>query len=392
MSKIKNKLLVAFVLISLIPLVTLGAYGLFNISKSLESSSVEKLESQISSFSSGIANFLKNVSNDLFYLRDSSSLHSLIESSPLSSRSAIQGLQNDFLAFSEHKKIYNQIRFLDPEGMEIVRVDRRLGKSTIIEENKLQNKKSRYYFADTINLAKGQLMISPLDLNRENGKVERPRHPVIRYGTPVFDKDNTLKGIILFNVQADNFLDPLRKKEAKGSQLYFVDSKGFYYVNPDPAKEWGGPADLDTGSNVKKDFPDIASSLLATKTTKQISHGEHIVVGAPVFLDAEQEKKLGVIVNVAQTEEVLRSVVTFRNIFLLLGGIVFFTTLVIAIGLAKSITNPLLHLTEITKNMSKGKLSTPVNITTKDEIKLLGESIERLRKSMVILLKRSTRR
>jgi len=97
---------------------------------------------------------------------------------------------------------------------------------------------------------------------------------------------------------------------------------------------------------------------------------------------------LGSIVDVAQTKEVLKSVTKFRNIFLLLGAIVFLATLFLAIYLAKSITNPLVYLTEATLDMSKGKLASPISVDTKDETKLLAESIERLRKSMVILLKR----
>jgi len=42
----------------------------------------------------------------------------------------------------------------------------------------------------------------------------------------------------------------------------------------------------------------------------------------------------------------------------------------------------------VTHDMSKGKLASAVTVASKDETKLLAESIERLRKSMIILLKR----
>ncbi|RUM34622.1 MAG: hypothetical protein DSY50_06165, partial [Desulfobulbus sp.] len=233
-----------------------------------------------------------------------------------------------------------------------------------------------------------KLMISPLDLNRERGEVERPLRPVIRYGTPVFDKSNKLQGIVLFNVLADNFLELLQKDQNGKEQLFFIDPKGFYYSNPESGKAWGSPADLDTGYNFAKDYPEASSMVMGNTSPQNVKVAEHIVASSPVFLDKRKSKLLGTIVNVAKTKDVLSSVDTFRNIFLLIGAVVFLATLFLAMGLAKSITSPLVYLTDATMNMSKGKLAEPIAVTTKDETKLLAEAIERLRKSMIILLKR----
>lgn len=51
----------------------------------------------------------------------------------------------------------------------------------------LQYKGNRYYFKDSIGLEKDQIFVSALDLNVENGKVEIPHKPMIRFATPVFD-------------------------------------------------------------------------------------------------------------------------------------------------------------------------------------------------------------
>ncbi len=392
MNKIKNRLLLSFILVSLIPLIALGGYGVTSISKSLESVSIGKLDDKVSLVSFEIEDFLKNVSNDLFYLRDSVTLNDLVESleedASFSVSTAIKNLEKDFLAFSIHKKIYHQLRFINADGMEVVRVDRNVGKSTIVPGDRLQNKKKRYYFADTAKLSKGKMMISPLDLNRERGEVERPLRPVIRYGTPVYDNNDKLQGIVLFNVMAENFLELVYKKNTSNEQMFFIDNKGFFYTNPAREKVWGGPSDLNSGSNFKKEYPEFGNQIVGSKSASTISQGENLIAAMPVFLGKDKSKMLGSIVDVAQTKEVFKSVTTFRNIFLLLGAIVFLVTLFLAIGLAKSITNPLVYLTEATLDMSKGKLTSPISVDTKDETRLLAESIERLRKSMVILLKR----
>lgn len=396
MTKIRSKLLLAFILISLIPLIAVGGYALTTISASLRSISNNKLEDKVTLVSFGIEDFLKNVSTDIFFLRDSTLLKNMIDGinsgNYQQTEDARQGLEQDFLAFSKHKTIYHQIRFLDTNGMEIIRVDRNQETSAIVARKKLQNKKKRYYFADTAKLGHGKLMISPLDLNREKGQVEQPLRPVIRYGTPVYDSNNKLQGIVLFNVLADKFLDLVRQKNKGSEKALFISDKGAYYTNPDSKKEWGGETDLNTGSNFAQDYPKISSQILGSSYFKTIDHEEYIVATAPVFLDSQKTKLLGSIVSIVPNAEIFSSVTAFRNIFLIISGCVFLATLFLGIGLAKSITDPIVYLTEMTQELSKGKLAKPVKVTSKDETKLLAESIERLRRSMTLLLKRAKKK
>jgi methyl-accepting chemotaxis protein len=297
-------------------------------------------------------------------------------------------LEKDFLAFSRHKKIYHQIRFLDISGMEIVRVDRNHDESAIVAQDRLQNKKKRYYFADTAELTNGQLMISPLDLNRERGKVEEPLRPVIRYGTPVYDKNNQFRGIVLFNVIADKFLKLVRKNNAGREQLFFIDNNGFYYSHPNAKKEWGREFDLNTGINFTSENPKAAQQIIGSNQINTLVLNDNIIAASPVYLDREKNVILGNIIDIVPTKDVFSSVTMFRNIFLAISAVVFVLTLILAITLAKSITDPIVYLTKTTEAMSKGTLSSSVTVTTKDETKLLAEAIERLRKSMIILLKR----
>jgi len=392
MGKIRNKLLLAFILVSLIPLIALGGYALTSISKSLREVSTGKLQDRVGLVSFEIEDFLKNVSNDLFYLRDSVLLRDMVRDMAMGDTTDLETMRNklekDFLAFSKHKKIYHQVRFLDADGMEVVRVDRIRGESLIVPRERLQNKKKRYYFADTAKLPKGELMISPLDLNREHGQVEKPLRPVIRYGTPVYDDSGNLRGIVLFNVMADTFLDLVRKKNSGQEKALFIDGKGYYYVNPDRAKEWGRKTDLGHGANFAKDYPAVAGQVVGARTPITVDQKNYLIAVAPVFLDKGKTRLLGDVVDIVPSEVVFAPVVTFRNIFLAISGGVFLFTLALALNLAKSITEPIVYLTRITHEMSKGKLATPVTVTSKDETRLLAESVERLRKSMVILLKR----
>ncbi len=83
---------------------------------------------------------------------------------------------------------YDQFRYLDLEGKEIFRAERRGINS--IEIGALQDKHSRNYYKQSIDLNNGQLYVSRINLNRENGKIEEPYKPVIRVAAPIYDIDS----------------------------------------------------------------------------------------------------------------------------------------------------------------------------------------------------------
>ncbi len=384
--KIKSKLLFSFLLVSLVPLLLLGGYAFITIQKDLTDSSIEKVQGDADNLAKNIENELQGIQDDLFLLRDSPSLNF---DDPGAAEEYRKRLAEEFLNLSKHRKKYYQIRFIDANGMEYVRVDRRNGKSFVVPPHKLQNKKDRYYFTDTAKLKNGKMFISKLDLNREGGEIEQPLRPVIRYGTPVYDKDMQFKGIVILNVDADNFLKHLKEHAHEKTAVLFTDNDGFYYVNTeDPTKEWGGPKDLNTGFNFKKDNPEDGAKAVASWTPMVLDHHDHIAGASPVFLDNNKKIKLGNIIHIIGKEEVLAAANNFRNIMLGLAGVVFLVTLLLAILMANSITKPIIYLTQATTNMSKGKLSDPITVTSKDETKDLSEALDKLRRSMVILLKR----
>jgi hypothetical protein len=115
-----------------------------------------------------------------------------------------------WLAFSNSKKIYDQIRFIDASGNEVLRVNYSSDGAYATASEDLQNKSERPYFQSTITLQKHQIYISKLDLNFEYGAIETPIKPMIRLATPVFHEDGTLDGIIILNYLAEDMLSQVR--------------------------------------------------------------------------------------------------------------------------------------------------------------------------------------
>ncbi|MDZ8091656.1 MAG: ATP-binding protein [Nostoc sp. DedQUE05] len=151
-----------------------------------------------------------------------------------------QALSQEFLLFSGYKKLYDQIRFLDRSGKEIVRVNFNQGEPAIVPEEKLQVQAKRYWFNDTLRLNQGQVFVSPLDLNIERGQVEQPLKPMIRFGTPVFDRRGQKRGIVVLNYFGAKLLDNLDRAFASASsQGMLLNADGYWLKGAKPEDEWG---------------------------------------------------------------------------------------------------------------------------------------------------------
>ena len=149
------------------------------------------------------------------------------------SREAIKSLADDFKNFSAYYKFYDQIRLIDEDGNETIRINFIDGRSVVVPKQKLQNKKNRYYFTDAFKLDRNEVFVSPIDLNIEEGKIEKPLKPVIRFASPVFDDNGIKRGIILFNFLGQTILDQVDKG------MMLLNSDGYWLKSSSPEEEWG---------------------------------------------------------------------------------------------------------------------------------------------------------
>jgi signal transduction histidine kinase len=121
-----------------------------------------------------------------------------------------------------------------------VRVDRlRDGQLRVIPEQELQDKSDRYYFRDTMALQRGEIFLSPLDLNVEHGQVEVPYNPMLRMATRLFAEGGRSRGMLILNLSAAHLLQRFTEIESQGPGLCLLNNDGYWLESPHSDDEWG---------------------------------------------------------------------------------------------------------------------------------------------------------
>ena len=155
----------------------------------------------------------------------------------------LRGMENTFSSLLTRNKNYFQVRWIDQNGRERLRMERDSVKKPAIRRtpnDQLQDKSERYYFKQTLKLSgSNQLYLSPMDLNVERGKIERPYRPTLRMAIPLADSGQP-RGILIINIDARDYLSELQQVlENHAVRIQLINPEGFWLHHKDSALEWG---------------------------------------------------------------------------------------------------------------------------------------------------------
>ncbi|GAB6069288.1 hypothetical protein JCM30760_03850 [Thiomicrorhabdus hydrogeniphila] len=180
---------------------------------------------------------------DTLYISQSELLKKVLDSSvtsPSKVKKALNELAQDWTVLMESSPVYDQIRWIDSNGQERLRINHANGKVERVAEANLQNKSHRYYFSKTMKLKNDQFYFSPFDLNIENGVVETPRKPMIRLAKPVVDSFGHQRGVIVLNYLGGNMLKNIKQITSNTQRKLWVNNAQSYWLLGETAgDEWG---------------------------------------------------------------------------------------------------------------------------------------------------------
>lgn len=175
---------------------------------------------------------LQFVTDDLLILRNEF-LYDINNANPF------EDVEREWLSYSNERDLYNQIRFIDDQGMEQIRVDRHGGGSYVVDSEDLQDKSNRYYVIDTLALPDQSVYYSDFDLNVENEIIVEPFELQFRISTPIY-KDDILYGMLIINYDIHYLLNEMHYyDDISSGTFYIIDEDGYYIYNNNPSVLYG---------------------------------------------------------------------------------------------------------------------------------------------------------
>lgn len=180
---------------------------------------------------------LIRLANDFETLSHNSSLHSFLDQKSPETREEAELFVNQFM--TARLPLVDQVRILDAFGMEVFRGQSASGEVFSVAAEDLQDKSDRYYYLDCRENAPNELYISPIDLNVEHGKVERPFKPTIRVCTPLYLNESASLHYLVINFNLTQLFDVVSAPQmAEGHSFLLLNPEGDWLVSDEPANNW----------------------------------------------------------------------------------------------------------------------------------------------------------
>jgi PAS domain S-box-containing protein len=183
-----------------------------------------------------------------------------------------QSLTAYFVELSKNDNNYSQVRFIDIQGNERIRINNIENEIYVVDNQSLQNKSQRYYFQKTMRLSKDSVYISPMDLNVEAGKIQQPLNPTIRVGIPVFNTAQEKIGVIILNYKGRKLINRLLHISPNFIEhLYILNPEGVAIIQPrNPHLPQPARANPDFKFNTSKQLDPNLVSLMSAEHQGQI--------------------------------------------------------------------------------------------------------------------------
>ena len=160
------------------------------------------------------------------FLANQSGLANLLAGGRAAARGELEG---DYRVFCQTKPTYDQIRFINIKGEEIVRLYHANGQLTTALWDELRNQSLEEDFRQCVALPRGQVYVTRLLAHRNGNNTIKP---VMRFGTPVFDAQGKKRGVLLLDFLANALLQKVRDQT-------LLDPNGYWLHGGQPEDRWG---------------------------------------------------------------------------------------------------------------------------------------------------------
>lgn len=263
-----------------------------------------------------------------------------------------------FSAFIENHQDYLQVRLIDKNGQELVRVEAgEDAEAEVVDWQSLQNKSGRDYVSETLKLKQGQVYISRVELNKEHGEIQEPYVPVMRLATPVFDDQGNVRALIVINRSIGHMFSTVKNSDDNNIQRSIVDERGYYIKHADKAKNFAAERGLDY--NFYDIHPELAVlSKTEDKVMRLFEDKQEIAGFQKIYFSPLDRSQYWLLTLNVSEDVVFADIVAPLNTMLFTGLVIALLSVIIIIGfVSKRVVKPVLNLADAAQRLQQGDLS-----------------------------------
>ncbi|UTZ40243.1 sensor domain-containing diguanylate cyclase [Vibrio campbellii] len=147
-------------------------------------------------------------------------------------------LEEVWSSVAVNQKWYRQIRFLNLEGRENVRINYDFKTGTAAAARTLQDKLDREYFQYAQNLENDQIGSWRIELEQGNGELVYPYRPSVRIMMPVA-MDGVREGYLVLNIDVQYLSSRLNYSPVRDFNIELLNQAGYYVASPYSGKLYG---------------------------------------------------------------------------------------------------------------------------------------------------------
>lgn len=282
-----------------------------------------------------------------------------------------------FSTVLQQRAAYLSIRLIlkNDGDREYVRIDKTDNKIHESDEEDLQQKGHRDYYRQTIRLQQGQVYFSPINLNREYGRITFPLQPVIRIATPIYNPAGQAQGILIINANFHIITRSFSQPQTK-THYMMTNSHGDYLIHRDKNRTFG--FEFNHSMRIQDDYP-VQNFVTSFSTEKTLSI-DQMKTGVGLALrkfhfDPLNSERCMILGAEASLDILHQQSLAFRNkLTLILFGAVLMISLVTSL-LAYLVTRPLKELTKAADRIANGE-DVAVPVQGNDEVGVLASSMQ----------------
>lgn len=345
---------------------------------------VSRMEFQTASQGVSLQNFLRGLHRDLRVVSSLPDLGALVAARASGSsgeaRRLREELERDLVVFSQGRKGYTQLRFLDAQAREVLRLDRIPGEDRLRPASALSSTPDPYYSTVSDRMQPGTVYVSQLEVvpGLASGEPSGAGAPVLSCAIPV-ELDDSAQGFLVVNIDGMDMASVLGTMPA-GAEAWILNQDDIYLGYIGEANEKREMYSLARGRSIFEDFDpgQVAHLKDPDHPVNTLEVGETLFTAVSLDVDVGDPERTWTLLVAHPLGPAMAPTLGLTNLLWAALAVLLAVSTVAGGLIAHYVSRPLEVLREATVQIAGGDFSKEVTVTTGDEIEGLAEDFNRM--------------